>query len=215
MTSANADGLVASAEPVTLSAASSLRALALTQAAELLEAGLGESAPFTLVVQNTGPQTVANIVVHGTLPDGGRYAKGSATGVDSTHVKGRELTLFVTGELGPGDKASVHFDMAVISASKPSLTSSAFASADADQVRSAIAVASVRVRGRMSMENRAVVGKVFVDANDNGIQDAGERGVPDVEVWTDDGEITSTDADGRFSYRNLRPGHHGFRIDAK
>ena len=215
MTSANADGLVAMAEPVTLIAASALRALAVTQTAELLEVGLGESAPFTLVVHNTGPEALANIVVHGTLPDGGRYAKGSATGVDSTRVKGRELTLFVTGELGPGEKASVHFDMAVISASKATLTHSVFASADGDQVRSATAVASVRVRGRMSMEDRAVVGKVFVDVNDNGVQDAGERGVPDVEIWTDDGEIASTDADGRFSYRNLRPGHHGFRLDAK
>ncbi len=210
--SSNGDPVSTSAEPVTITDAAGLGALALKQTAELLEAGLGETVPFTVQLQNTGQQRLSGLTVHATLSDGGRFAKGSA-GVDSTRVKGKELTLFLRGELGPGEKTSAHYDVAVVSASSAKVVSSAFATADDETVRSTTAEASVGVRGRLSMEDRAVIGKVWVDLNDNGVQDYGERGVSDIDVWTDDGEIATTDADGRFSYRNLRPGHHGFRLD--
>ena len=71
----------------------------------------------------------------------------------------------------------------------------------------------MRIRHAWPLETRAVIGKVFVDANGNGQQDAAEQGVQGVDVWTDDGEIATTDADGRFSFQNMRPGRHVYRID--
>ncbi|MDH5235500.1 MAG: OmpA family protein, partial [Gemmatimonadota bacterium] len=81
------------------------------------------------------------------------------------------------------------------------------------QVRSADAVALVRIRASRPMEDRAVIGKVWVDLNGDGTQQAGEGGIAGVDIWTDDGEISTTDAEGRFSFRNIRPGQHGFRLD--
>jgi hypothetical protein len=34
-----------------------------------------------------------------------------------------------------------------------------------------------------------------------------------VDIWTDDGEVSTTDSEGKFSYPNVRPGHHAFRLD--
>ncbi len=212
LASANADSVVSEAEVVTLTGNAS-KGLALTKSAGQLEVGIGENAPFTLVVQNTGSQSLADLVVHDLLPEGSRYARGSATGVDSARATGRHVEFFLAGALAPGARTSVHYNIAVVSAATPSLRNTAYATADGASVRSPDAVALLRVRRGFAMENRVAIGKVWVDLNGNGVQDVGEPGVADAEVWTDDGEIAITDADGRFSYRNLRPGQHGFRLD--
>jgi hypothetical protein len=43
-----------------------------------------------------------------------------------------------------------------------------------------------------------VIGKVFNDANHNGLQDAGEDGLPGVRVVTARGLAAATDQDGRY-----------------
>ena len=212
LASGNADSMVSLAEVVDLIGSTS-RALTLTKSAELLEVGLGETAPFTLVLRNTGSLPLTDLVVHDLMPDGGRYAQGTATGADSVRAAGRDLTFYLAGPLAPGASTSVHYGMAIVSASASTLTNTAYATAEAAQVRSPDAVAWLRVRAAWPMEDRAVIGKVWADLDGDGIQEAGEPGVEGVDIWTDDGEIATTDAEGRFSYRNVRPGHHGFRLD--
>ena len=212
LSSVNANSALSLAEVVALIGPPS-RQLSLDHTAELLEVGLGETAPFTLVLRNTGSLQLTDLVVHVVLPDGGRYAPGSAIGADSANVAGQSVAFYLAGPLAPGASATVHYSMAVVSASTPTLTSMAYATADGAQVRSVDAAAFLKVRLGFAMEDRAVIGKVWVDLNGNGVQDDGEPGVQGAEVWSDDGEISTTDADGRFSYRNLRPGHHGFRLD--
>ncbi|HMU60806.1 MAG TPA: OmpA family protein, partial [Gemmatimonadales bacterium] len=189
------------------------RELSLTKTADVVEVSLGETAPFTLVVGNRGVVDLSDIQIHDRLPEGTRYAKGTATGVDSVRSSGRDLTFFVAGPLAPGDDHSVHYAVAVVSASSTTLENTAFAVAGG-VTRSANAVASLRVNRSWAMQDRAVIGKVWVDANNNGIQDFGEGGMPGVDVWTEDGDIATTDTDGRFSFRNMQPGtQHAFRPD--
>src|SRR5205085_7201860 len=73
--------------------------------------------------------------------------------------------------------------------------------------------ASVRVRTEMPMETRTAFGKVWADLDGDGKQSAGEPGIEGVDVWTDDGDVATTDRDGRYSFHNLRPGRHSFRVD--
>ena len=212
LTSVNTTDMVALSEVVALIGPSS-RALALTQTAEVLEVGLGETAPFTVVVQNPGTVPLTGIVVRSTLPEGGRYLPRSVSGTDSVRVSGRTIEFFVPGTLRPGATLTVHFSLAVVSASTSSIATLSHVTAEGSDVRSADVATNVRVRRGFSMENRAVIGKVWVDQNDNGTQDEGERGMDGVEIWTDDGEIATTDSAGRYSFRNIRPGHHAFRLD--
>ncbi len=212
LTALNADPAVAVAGEVML-IGSAAGSLALTHSAQLLEAGIGETAPFTLVVRNTGSVPLTDLQVHNLLADGARYTAGSATGVDSARARGRELTLYFAGPLAPGGSRLLRYSVAVVSATRPILQNSAYATAREAQEGSGEAVAGLRVRTITPVEDRAVIGRVWVDGNDNGVQDAGESGLPGLDIWTDDGEIATTDAAGRFSYRNIRPGHHGFRLD--
>ncbi len=108
----------------------------------------------------------------------------------------------------------MRYRVAVVSADQDVLENRALASAEAGTIQSAESRAWVRVRRSWPLETRAVIGKVFVDENRNGRQDSGELGISGVDVWTDDGEITTTDSEGRFSFQNLRPGQHAYHIDA-
>ena len=208
----NGPAVTSSAPPVQLLLAGTGQ-LTLGKAADVLEAGLGETVPYTLTIQNVGTTALSGFQIADRLPDGGRYAQGSALGVDSAVANGRDVTFYVAGPLAAGATLRVRYQVAIVSAGSDVLQNTAVAIAEGGTVQSATATAWVRIRHAWPLETRAVIGKVFVDANANGQQDAGEQGMQGVDVWTDDGEIVTTDGEGRFSFQNLRPGRHVYRID--
>jgi len=75
----------------------------------------------------------------------------------------------------------------------------------------AMAVVKV-VRGIFSDRGR-IIGKVYIDANDNGIQDRGEAGVEDITLILEDGTQVVTDMYGMFSIPALPPGDHILSIN--
>lgn len=82
-----------------------------------------------------------------------------------------------------------------------------------------VATAKVSVIGGVFTDSAFVVGKVFADCNDNGIQSAGgdkdkrEVGVPGVRLYLEDGTNVITDAEGKFSLYGLSPRTHVLKID--
>src|SRR5207237_5152186 len=60
------------------------------------------------------------------------------------------------------------------------------------------ASATVRVVPDLTFDCTDVIGKVFDDANGNGHQDAGEKGLPGVRLVTTRGLAAITDEFGRF-----------------
>ncbi len=208
----NSSAQVATAGEVELIGVTSTQ-LSLDKSADVLEVGLGETVPYTLTLENTGFVPLSDLRIHDRLPEGGRYAKGSLLGADSVHADARDLTIFVAGPVAPGATHTVRYAVAVVSAETEVLENAAYATAENEFVRSEDVVAWVRVRRNWPMETRAAIGKVWVDLNGNGGQDPGEPGLEGADIWTDDGEVSSTDAEGKFSFRNLRPGRHAFRLD--
>jgi len=208
----NGPAVGSSAPPVLLLLAGTGQ-LTLGKTADVLETGLGETVPYTLTLQNVGATPLSDFRIADRLPDGGRYAQGSVLGADSVVANGPDLTFYVAGPIAAGATFRVRYQVAVVSASGDVLQNTAVATAEAGTIQTPPATAWVRIRHAWPLETRAVIGKVFVDANGNGQQDANEQGVQGVDVWTDDGEIATTDADGRFSFQNMRPGRHVYRID--
>ena len=80
-------------------------------------------------------------------------------------------------------------------------------------VRSAVERIFLGVRAGTPLETRAVIGKIWIDEDGNGRQDNGERGAQGVSVWTETGDVASSDSEGKLSFRNVRPGSHTFRVD--
>jgi uncharacterized repeat protein (TIGR01451 family) len=188
--------------------------LLLTKSAGVLDVALGEPVPYTLVVRNVSTVPLDKVIVRDLLPAGMSFVPASLAGADSAHVTGQLLDIHVSGTLVAGGQATVRYGAVLSSAgASRTLINRAVAEAAGGLVRSDTASAPVRVRAGYAMQGRTLLGKVYVDANDNGVQDTGEVGVASAQIITADGQIVVTDKEGRFSLRDVAPGTHALRLD--
>jgi len=189
--------------------------LSLDLTADVLEVGVGEAIPYTTTVRNPGTLTVTALQVAVQLPVGARYVGGSAIGADSAGTTGGRLVLYSAAPLPPGASRTLRFVAALISAPGSVAEARAIATGQVTGglAGSPEAIAWVQVRRAWPMETRAAVGKVWVDTNGDGVQGSGEPGLANVDVWTEDGMVATTDSTGKFSFSNVRPGRHAFRLD--
>src|SRR6266571_8964981 len=105
---------------------------------------------------------ISDIRIDNTLPAGGSYARGTAIGADSVLVAGGHLILVTTAPLAPGATRTLHYAVALASASGTMVEVRAIASARAGALQpvSPQAAAWVQVRRAWPMETRAAIGKV-------------------------------------------------------
>jgi uncharacterized repeat protein (TIGR01451 family) len=59
-----------------------------------------------------------------------------------------------------------------------------------------------------------IIGKVFYDLNENGIQDKGENGIPNVTLATEYGVVVETDKDGKYHIPAVPPGTHLVKVNS-
>jgi hypothetical protein len=71
------------------------------------------------------------------------------------------------------------------------------------------ATATVRIVPDPTFDCTDVTGKVFNDANRNGLQESGEDGIPGVRLVTTNGLVALTDAHGRFHITCAATPHEG------
>lgn len=72
---------------------------------------------------------------------------------------------------------------------------------------------TVRVTGGVFTTDACVVGKIFVDCNNNHVQDPEEIGIPGVRLVISDGTTLVSDSEGKYSYCGLPPKSHVMRVD--
>jgi uncharacterized repeat protein (TIGR01451 family) len=80
-------------------------------------------------------------------------------------------------------------------------------------VRSNVAQARVRVTGGVFTNDGCVTGKVYLDCNNNHMQDAEELGVPGVRLYFNDGTYMISDAEGKYSICGLEPKSYVLKVD--
>jgi len=74
-------------------------------------------------------------------------------------------------------------------------------------------VVTLRIHGDPTFDEVTVLGKVFDDRNEDGMQSQGEIGVSGARIFTEYGVSVVTDRDGRFHIPAVRPGRHVLKID--
>jgi uncharacterized repeat protein (TIGR01451 family) len=176
--------------------------LAITKTTPSLYVSRGQLVPYEITVTNDLGVPLLDLNVVDRFPAGFHYVDGSAR-VDGLPVEpainGRELVwtnlgveaasrrrlvLLLAVGAGVGEGEYVNRAQAT-----SSLTGSAL---------SGEATATVRVVPDPTFSCTDVMGKVFDDANRNGVQDPGEPGLPGIRLLTARGLVATTDPHGRY-----------------
>jgi uncharacterized repeat protein (TIGR01451 family) len=79
--------------------------------------------------------------------------------------------------------------------------------------QSNLASATVRIEGGVFSDDAFILGKVFLDCNQNKIQDAGEWGIPGVRLYLEDGTNVITDSEGKYSLYGISAKTHVLKLD--
>jgi hypothetical protein len=80
---------------------------------------------------------------------------------------------------------------------------SATASIGGANARSNQAQAQVKITSGVFFQEACIVGKIFIDCNNNGIQDKEELGIPGVRFYLQDGTYLISDVEGKYSFCGL------------
>jgi len=194
----------------------------------------------TIRVKNLTGQVLTALEIVDDLPAGFAYKRGTArldnklladpSGGGGSHQVfqlGKEdtnvtLTLTYTVEIGSGSiqgsginyayaEASLGGGMAESSATSAKAIKSNATSAKA--IKSNVASAKVKINQSVFTDKSVIIGKLFVDLNQNRVQDDGEVGVPGVRIYLEDGTYIVTDSEGKYSIYGIKSGTHVLKVD--
>ncbi|GMR17910.1 MAG: hypothetical protein BMS9Abin33_0305 [Gammaproteobacteria bacterium] len=177
-------------------------AVTISKRSSLVNVKRGELVPYTITINNTLAAALTNTNIVDTFPAGFRYMKGSARydGVAAEPViNGRQLS-WNNRVLGSGTQHKIQLLLVVgsgVSEGEYVNRARVFDNLTGTSA-SQEATATVRVVPDPTFDCTDVIGKVFDDANLNGYQDKGEKGIANARVVSARGLIMKTDAYGRF-----------------
>jgi len=190
---------------------------------------IGDFADYTVIVRNQGELPATDVAMVDTLPIGFTYVPNTTrvsytvSGVkqdivrvaDPAGGKGRYLTLGLDS-LPPKAEAKVTYRVHI---GANALTGDginrvhANAVTNGAQITSNQAQAKVNVSAGVFMSEALIIGKVYADCNRNGMQDSGERGVPGVRLYLEDGSFVVTDSEGKYSFYGISAKTHVLKLD--
>ncbi len=170
---------------------------------------LGDSLQYTLrLVSPNG--AITNALITDSLPAGFRLIPGTVT-LNSVRVADPggspgPVLSFNVGNLAANVIATITYRVRVgVGAQQGDGINRARANAlnGGLPVSSNQAQARVRITSGVFFQEACVLGKIFVDCNNNRIQDPEELGIPGVRVYLQDGTYLISDSEGKYSYCGL------------
>lgn len=171
----------------------------------------GETFSYTLDIRNNGPSDATGVVITDTLPVSGVTFVGASLTPASN--AGRVLTWDI-GDLGRGETASVTINVKVDANFVGTLLNEA--SVAGNEVETTYLNNDDFVEVPVAIDPASLAGSVYVDRNDNGVFDAGERPIGGVIVTLTGTDFagnfversTTTAADGSYFFGDLSPGNY-------
>jgi uncharacterized repeat protein (TIGR01451 family) len=188
-------------------------AVAITKTTPQLNVTRGQLVPYVITVNNTAGLLLTDVTIVDRFPAGFTYVEGSAR-VDGVPTEptaaGRELSwsgLVVAGTAQHTVKMLLAVGAGVTEGEY--VNRAQVVHAVTGNAISGEATATVRVVPDPTFDCTDVTGKVFDDANRNGLQDDGETGLPGVRVVTARGLNATTDQYGRYHITCAITPHEG------
>lgn len=184
----------------------------ISKTADKQRAEIGDVVTYRVVAHNALVSTISNVVMRDRLPASFHYVPGTARiegavgtprAVIEPEISGNEI-IFRLGQLIPGEAVTVVYRVRI---GVNAATGEQFNSATAEGVLSSnqkVSTATVRAgvvvgRGIFGMQ-RALIGRVFADANGNGEFDRGERSISNARLYLSNGDSVTTDSEGMFNF---------------
>lgn len=197
--------------------------IALEKNVDRREAELGDSALYTLRLRNVRGSRLPVLSIDDRLPLGFRFIPGTArvrlpgasaytAQPDPAGGVGPRLTFNVATGLPAGAELSITYRVRLgVGAQEGDGVNRAQARSGA--ASSNLASARVRVQGGVFTTEACVAGKIWLDCNENQLQDPEEVGVPGVRLYFEDGTYLVSDSEGKYSYCGLKPITHVLKVD--
>jgi uncharacterized repeat protein (TIGR01451 family) len=193
------------------------------------EVKIGEVVTYTVKIENKGSNLVEDIYIEDKIPPGFKFIKGRVI-LDGLPIDDSETTRpisFFVDDFLPGQVKYLKYQLVVGSGvSTGTYQNKAAARYVTGQFVSNTSIAEVKVVLDPLFDLGTVIGKIFFDRNENGIQDAPqydpdsrrtaiEEPVPNVKIVMEDGTEITADKDGQFHLQGILPGRHLFRLDER
>lgn len=177
-------------------------AVSITKVAGLQNVTKGQLVPYTITVSNTLPVSLTSVSIVDNFPAGFKYVPGSGRvdGVATEPVAVGNQLSWGNLQLSTNTKRVIQLMLIVgagVTEGKYINRAQVF-SGQTGGAASGEATAAVRVVPDPTLDCSDIIGKVFDDANLNGYQDEGEKGLPGVRLVTARGLVVTADPYGRF-----------------
>ncbi|WP_310460916.1 SdrD B-like domain-containing protein [Sphaerotilus sp.] len=195
-------------------------ALLVIKTGDRAQVELGDSVRYTVVVKrsDSGRALLPALDVVDTLPAGFRYIDGTAqvNGVSVADPIGKPgpVLRFSLGAMASGSTVTLTYRVRVgvgalqgtgINSAQATGNPGATCGTTPNALCSNVSQFRVRVTGGVFAAEACVVGKVFVDCNNNHVQDDEELGIPGVRLYLTDGTSLISDVEGKYSVCGLAP----------
>ena len=186
-------------------------------------AEIGDFVEYRIRLQNTSARdTLHNVLISDWLPAGCRYADGTAALdglLQEPQQPGAGLLLWALPPLAGNGVAELAYRL-VVGLDAPHGDGANTARVTARTRRgveheAGPATARVRVRPDLFSRGELILGRAWVDADEDGLFDDGEEAVPGIALLMEDGTRVIADRHGKFSIPEVRPGDHVLRVLAK
>ncbi|MGL4534573.1 MAG: SdrD B-like domain-containing protein, partial [Fusobacteriaceae bacterium] len=174
---------------------------------------VGEFVPYTIEITNKNSNSVNNVFIEDRIPAGFIFVQDSArayfTSRGTILENGNGIPVSTSGlktvKIGPlnipsnAERMKVTYLLKVgVGVTTGTYKNIAVIKNDMNEIISNQDTAEVRVVPDALFDQTIIVGKVFHDKNENGIQEEGEEGISGVRVATVEGINAVTDRFGRY-----------------
>lgn len=185
----------------------------------------GDTIIYRLSVKNLADAGLNNIFVTDTLPLGFQFLPKSVRGeldgqaITITSERNGNTVIFRTDITVPTGKTLniAYAAQLTADALRGNGRNSAIVNAQRDDNRFSTkdgpATHQLKIRPGIVSDCGTIIGRVFIDKNFDGEQQAGEPGVPNAVIFLEDGNRITTDPNGLFSLANALPGSHTGVLD--
>ncbi|HZT59487.1 MAG TPA: isopeptide-forming domain-containing fimbrial protein [Pyrinomonadaceae bacterium] len=199
--------------------------LEITKMADQPSVEIGDTVSYHVEIHNATAAAVDDAVVTDQLPPSFHYAEGTAL-LTAPPAPQQSITpqtsdgstlVFHIGRVEAGARVTLVYRVRVgANAQEGDQYNSASAAGTlttGERVSTPPARASVRVRRGIFSSQQVIIGRVFADANLNGQFDNGERGLPGVRLYLNNGQSVITDSEGLYNFPAVNEGAQVISLD--